>query len=499
MQPVFCADEDALQRFAADFAKALRPGDCFALNGDLGAGKTTFARAVIRAAADDFSGSLEVPSPTFTLVQLYETPVPIAHLDLYRINDPLELDDLGLEAALQLGAAFIEWPERAEGNLPDNLITISFEEPSDDPDARILNIDAPTEFQYRLQRGQLIRDFLNTHIGPHAKRMAFSGDASARAYELIDVGENERPLILMDAPKTPDGPPVYDGLPYSQVVHLAEEVSAFVAISELLISEGFAAPKIIAHDMPEGLLLIENLGNEKIVDGNNEPIEDRYLASAQVLALVHKVHWPQQWPLPDGSVHLIPRYDVRAMRTGLSLLPDWWGKENDLNVEAGDELYALWEPIFERFQAGYNDIIIRDYHSPNIIWRSEKEGSDRIGMIDHQDAMIGPGLYDVASLMQDARTIVSPQLQDKVLQTYCAARAGNPNFDERQARLDIATLCAFRNSRLLGLWVRLDLRDNKPRFRSYVPQTKTYLAQALNHEGLKDLRHWYVKAGVIDG
>ncbi|MEM7290979.1 MAG: tRNA (adenosine(37)-N6)-threonylcarbamoyltransferase complex ATPase subunit type 1 TsaE, partial [Pseudomonadota bacterium] len=128
MQIVFCVDEDALQRFAADFAKALKPGDCIALIGDLGAGKTTFARSVIRAAADDFSENLDVPSPTFTLVQLYETPVPIAHLDLYRISDPLELDDLGLGSALQSGAALIEWPERAEGNLPDNLITIAFEE-----------------------------------------------------------------------------------------------------------------------------------------------------------------------------------------------------------------------------------------------------------------------------------------------------------------------------------------------------------------------------------
>lgn len=499
MPRLLCADENALRQFAADFAKALKPGDCIALHGDLGAGKTTFARAVIRAAADDFSESLDVPSPTFTLVQLYETPVPIAHMDLYRINDPLELDDLGLEAALQTGAVLIEWPSRAENNLPDNLINISLTEPEGDPDARVVDMDAPADFSERLQRSNLVRAFLTTHIGPHARRMAFSGDASARAYELIDIGGDKQPLILMDAPKTPDGPPVYDGLPYSQVVHLAEEVSAFVAISELLVSKGFAAPKIIAHDMPEGLLLIENLGSEKIVDANNTPIPDRYLIAAKILAKVHETDWPQRCPLPDGSTHFIPRYDVRAMRTGLSLLPDWWGKENGLGADAAAELYALWVPIFERFQIGYNDIIIRDYHSPNIIWRPEEKGSARVGMIDHQDAMIGPGLYDVASLMQDARTIVPRDLQARILHTYCDARAANSQFDEAKARLDVATLCAFRNSRLLGLWVRLDLRDSKPRFRTYIPQTKAYLAQALEHEGLETLRDWYIKAGVIDG
>lgn len=499
MQRFECADENALCRFAADFAKALKPGDCIALHGDLGAGKTTFARAVIRAAADDFSDSLEVPSPTFTLVQLYETPIPVAHMDLYRINDPVELDDLGLEAALQTGAALIEWPSRAEDNLPDNLINIYLKEPDGEPDARILVLDAPKDFADRLQRSLQIRAFLNTHLGPDAKRMAFSGDASARAYELIDIGKERQPLILMDAPKTPDGPPIYDGLPYSQVVHLAEEVSAFVAISQLLISKGFAAPKIVAHDMPDGILLIENLGRGKIVDASNTPIHERYLVSASVLAKVHETAWPQKCPLPDGTNHFIPRYDVRAMRIGLSLLPDWWGKENGLDPKAADELYELWNPIFERFQSGYNDIIIRDYHSPNIIWRPDQQGSDQIGIIDHQDAMIGPGLYDVASLVQDARTIVSPELQKEILKTYCDARVSNSAFDEAQARLDIATLCAFRNSRLLGLWVRLDLRDNKSRFRAYIPQTKTYLAQALAHEDLAPLRNWYIKAGVIDG
>lgn len=499
MQRFECADENDLRQFAADFAKALKPGDCIALHGDLGAGKTTFARAVIRAAADDFSETLEVPSPTFTLVQLYETPIPIAHMDLYRINDPLELDDLGLEAALQIGAALIEWPGRAEDNLPDNLINLFLKESKAKPDARILELDAPADFADRLQRSLLIRTFLDTHIGPDAKRLAFSGDASVRAYELIDIGDNKQPLILMDAPKTPDGPPIYDGLPYSQVVHLAEEVSAFVAISQLLISKGFTAPNIIAHDMPEGLLLIENFGSGKIVDADNIPISERYLVAASVLAEIHEIAWPQQCPLPDGSTHFIPRYDARAMRTGLSLLPDWWGKENGLNAEAATELFELWNPIFQRFQIGYNDIIIRDYHSPNIIWRPDKEGSDRIGIIDHQDAMIGPGLYDLASLMQDARTVVSPDLQEKILDTYCGARASNSAFDEAQARLDVATLCAFRNSRLLGLWVRLDLRDNKPRFRSYIPQTRIYLAQALERTGLEALRNWYIKTGVIDG
>ncbi len=498
MQPLSCADENAVIRFARVLSKALKPGDCIALHGDLGAGKTTFARAAIRAAADDFDDRLEVPSPTFTLVQHYDTELPITHMDLYRIGDPEEIEELGLEAALESGAAFIEWPSRAQGALPDNLINLRLEEHGDDPDSRTIIIDAPDDFLERLERSQRIRSFVDTHAGVEARRASYSGDASARHYELIINGKDKRPPILMDAPKTPDGPPIYDGQPYSQVVHLAEEVSAFVAISQLLISKGFVAPKILADDMAAGLLLIENLGSGKIVDDKNVPMPDRYLVATQVLAKIHATQWPNEVPLHDGTIHQIPRYDIRAMRTGLSLLPDWWGKENNLDAELAKRLYGLWEPIFARFQSGYDEIIIRDYHSPNIIWRGDETGSDRIGIVDHQDAMIGPGLYDVASLMQDARTIVAPDLQEEILDTYCRLRSSDAGFDEQQARLDVATLCAFRNSRLLGLWVRLDLRDGKPRFRRFVPQTKTYLSQALAHPGLRDLRDWYITAGVID-
>ncbi len=99
-------DEQATQRLGEDLALALRPGDCLALVGDLGAGKSTLARALIRAIAGE--PDLEVPSPTFTLVQDYELSLPIAHFDLYRIADPDELDELGLDEMLARGACLVE-------------------------------------------------------------------------------------------------------------------------------------------------------------------------------------------------------------------------------------------------------------------------------------------------------------------------------------------------------------------------------------------------------
>jgi tRNA threonylcarbamoyladenosine biosynthesis protein TsaE len=109
-------DEASTIRLGEALARRLRPGDALCLSGGLGAGKTTLARALIRALTHPEE---EVPSPTFTLVQTYEgRDFPLAHFDLYRLGSPDEALELGLEEALDTGAAIIEWPERLGVNLP---------------------------------------------------------------------------------------------------------------------------------------------------------------------------------------------------------------------------------------------------------------------------------------------------------------------------------------------------------------------------------------------
>lgn len=112
-------DMAATVLLAARIAPLLGAGDAVALWGDLGAGKTSLARAILRA----LGVTEEVPSPTFTLVQTYETPrLAVAHYDLYRLKAPRELDELGFREALEDGAALVEWPERAPDYLPDETL-----------------------------------------------------------------------------------------------------------------------------------------------------------------------------------------------------------------------------------------------------------------------------------------------------------------------------------------------------------------------------------------
>lgn len=114
------ADQAATEQLGATLAARLKPGDVVALKGDLGAGKTTLARAIIRAAAGD--PDLIVPSPTFTLVETYATPVGTYwHFDLYRLETPEQVFELGWEEALAEGIVLLEWPERLGALLPEHL------------------------------------------------------------------------------------------------------------------------------------------------------------------------------------------------------------------------------------------------------------------------------------------------------------------------------------------------------------------------------------------
>ncbi|MEI9930794.1 MAG: tRNA (adenosine(37)-N6)-threonylcarbamoyltransferase complex ATPase subunit type 1 TsaE [Rhizomicrobium sp.] len=129
------ADPAATVALGGRVARGLETGDAVALEGDLGAGKTTLARAILRA----LGVTEDVPSPTFTLVQIYETPrLTVRHYDLYRIENASEMDELGLDDALAEGAALIEWPERAEGRLPSDTLHIALVAAG--PDSRIATI-----------------------------------------------------------------------------------------------------------------------------------------------------------------------------------------------------------------------------------------------------------------------------------------------------------------------------------------------------------------------
>ncbi len=487
-------DEAGTVLLAQDIAMALAAGDCLALSGELGAGKSTLARALLRAVADD--EALEVPSPTFTLVQIYELRLHIGHFDLYRIGSADELDELGLEDVLERGVALVEWPERGAGRLPATMARICI---SGAGDVRRFDIDGPAPFMGRLERSRQIRAFLDTHGQKGAPRRLLQGDASARTYET--VGPN-RPggLIVMNAPRKPDGPPIENGLPYSRIAHLAEDVNPFVAIGGWLSREGFAAPAISAIDLEGGLLLIENLGDGKILDPEGRPDPVRYRAAVELLADLHERPVPGPLPVAGGAVYSPPAYDASAMRIEVALLVDWylpWRSGAPVPESRRSTYFKLWQDLFDALAEAETAVVLRDYHSPNLIWCPALSGHARIGLIDFQDAVIGPSAYDVASLVQDARVTIEPDLAADLLACYEARRReACAEFSGVAFRKAHAIVAAQRAAKILGIFVRLDKRDGKPAYLRHLPRIERYIAASLAHEALHPLRSWFEEAGI---
>lgn len=142
------ADLAGTERLAEALARVAVPGDVLALDGPLGAGKTAFARAFIRAL---IGPAEEVPSPTFTLVQSYDAPrFTIFHVDLYRLEDAAELDELGLDEAFASGVTLIEWPARAEAWRGPAWLTIRFALVPGAADCRHLTLEGGAGWRARL-------------------------------------------------------------------------------------------------------------------------------------------------------------------------------------------------------------------------------------------------------------------------------------------------------------------------------------------------------------
>jgi aminoglycoside/choline kinase family phosphotransferase len=135
---------------------------------------------------------------------------------------------------------------------------------------------------------------------------------------------------------------------------------------------------------------------------------------------------------------------------------------------------------------------LRDYHSPNLHWLPERNGLARLGLIDFQDAVLGPPAYDVASLLQDARQSVPGDIEGRLVAHYGRRRAQiDPSFDLETFVAHYSVMGAQRATKILGLFTRLDRRDGKPQYLKLLPRIEQTLARNLDHPVLEPLRRWF--------
>lgn len=487
-------DEHATQRLAIDIANALATGDFVTLSGDLGAGKTTFARTLIRYLAGD--SSIEVPSPTFTLMQIYDLPqFSLVHADLYRLSGSGELAELGFDDIPESAVVLVEWPDRAAGLLPPDRLDIALTlAPKLKLEFRHARVTGYGSFGPRTDRMAAARQFIAESGYSEALRTRLQGDASTRTYERLALGEKH--VILMSWPRRADGPPVRDGKPYGEIAHLADNVVPFVAMANGLRQYGFSTPTIHHADLDQGLLIMEDLGDERVVSGEPAaPIKERYETAVDVLLAMHEQRLPDTLPVAPNVEHRIPNYDIDAFLIEAELLLDWFVPRLDAAVpdtERGS-FRALWRELLQPAIDAPATWVLRDFHSPNLLWLPRRSEIARLGILDFQDAVVGPPAYDLASLLQDARVDMAEQMELALLGRYVRRRRQTqPDFDPTRFIKIYVTLAAQRASKILGIFARLDMRDRKPQYLRHMPRVWGYLQRSLSHPALESLNAWYI-------
>jgi aminoglycoside/choline kinase family phosphotransferase len=272
-------------------------------------------------------------------------------------------------------------------------------------------------------------------------------------------------------------------------------VVPFVAVAKGLREVGLLAPEIHHADLNQGLLVIEDLGDERVVAGKPPaPIEERYETAVDVLLQLHEQQLPDRLPVAPHLEYQIPAYGLEAFLIEAELILDWYlpRLEAPISAPARAAFRTLWSEALEPATEAPPTWVLRDFHSPNLLWQPKRKGLARLGILDFQDAVMGPAAYDLASLLQDARVDVAESIELALLGRYLRQRrAADPDFDGAQFIRIYVTLAAQRASKILGIFARLDQRDGKPQYLRHMPRIWGYLQRSLAHPALAPLNEWY--------
>ena len=316
------------------------------------------------------------------------------------------------------------------------------------------------------RRDTLVQAFLNTTSWAKADRHPLVADASSRSYERLTLGDQN--AILMNAP--------YEA---------GEDVRPFVKVTKMLTDANLSAPQIIARDINNGFLLLEDLGNDlyaKLCEMTPEIETQIYGAAIDVLATLHKHSAPAN----------LPPYDIAVYLREAQLLTQWYipaANKHPLTDQQSKIFDQLAKDVFSTISTQNPVLVMRDYHAENLLWLPQRDGVSRVGLLDYQDALSGHAAYDLVSLLEDARRDTSDDLRRQMIKRYMDQTAVDPD-----AFLSAyAMLGAQRNIKIIGIFARLCLRDGKTHYIDLIPRVWDHLMRDLKHPSCAALKTWIME------
>ena len=294
----------------------------------------------------------------------------------------------------------------------------------------------------------------------NARVEPLAGDASFRRYFRV-IGDG-RQAVLMDAP-----PPHEDPRP-------------FIAVAEWLASIGLTVPEILSRDLDQGLLLLGDLGDARLretLDADPAREGELYRLATDLLVQLHA----------SPPMHGLPPHGLDQWLDELMLFTEWYCPAVGIEVDRDGWRAAWTEALAPVASDRLGPVtVLRDYHAENVMLVAGLQGVAHLGLLDFQDALAGHPAYDLASVLEDARRDVPKEIERAMLDRY-SAETGNSQAFERA----YWAIAAQRNTRILGVFVRLWKRDGKPHYRSFQPRMWGLLERDLAAPGLEPVRAWF--------
>jgi N-acetylmuramate 1-kinase len=261
-------------------------------------------------------------------------------------------------------------------------------------------------------------------------------------------------------------------------------VRPFLKVARHLTALGYSPPRILAENVPDGLLLIEDFGDDtftRLLAHGADETELYRLAIDLLIDLHHR---------PDATAVDLPPYDAGRLLLEASLLTDWYMPAIGRPVTSAvrDDFLARWRHAFGLLEGQHSTLVLRDYHVDNLMRLPARSGVAACGLLDFQDAVIGPAAYDLVSLLEDARRDVAPSVVTAMLDRYLNAF---PEMNQQLFLASYALLGAQRNAKIIGIFSRLMVRDGKPQYLGHIPRVWRLLDADLAHPQLSELRQWF--------
>ena len=270
-----------------------------------------------------------------------------------------------------------------------------------------------------------------------------AGDASARSYRRLTSPDDETVILMIAPPEA------------------GEDLAPFLRIATHLAGIGLCPPEILKCDEMAGLAIIDDLGPRHFADWIAAGDADEMTLYQAAADCIQKIGAS---PAPAGLKTMTP--EVGADMVGL--YAEWFAPSAD-----GLKIAVAMKAALERLAPHAYTLSLRDFHAENLIWRPDNQGTDRVGLLDFQDAFLAHPLYDLVSLLRDARRDVSDRTVEALTKDVGLAA--------------FSTIAVQRNLRILGIFARLVRRDKKLKYQPLIPRVIDHLRRDLAHPELRDL------------